>query len=78
MADSRLMQVITGAWNSYLAKLKWNHQVNDMTDYLKKALDEQVSLDEACRRIFAEGFAAGTKFGKASIFRECERRYKIN
>lgn len=78
MTDSRVMEVIAGAWNSWLTKLKWNRNAHDMSDYLKQAIDETGSLDEACRTIFTEGFAAGMKYGKASVFRECERRYKVN
>lgn len=78
MAESRLMQVIEGAWSAWLRKLKWNHEVEEMTGYLRKAAEEGTSLDDACKAIFAEGFAAGQKYGKAAVFRECERRYRIN
>lgn len=78
MTDSRLTQVIAGAWNSWMRRLKLNGDMDDMSDYLKRALDDSLSIDDACRTIFAEGFAAGQKYGKASVFRECERRYKLN
>ncbi len=78
MAESRLMQVVTGAWNSYMMKLKWNRDVGDMTDFMKKTVNDDISFDEACKMIFTEGFSAGARYGKASVFRECERRYKIN
>ena len=78
MAESNVSRVAAGAWNTWKTRIKWNMEVKDMESYLQQAIERGGSLEEACRTIFAEGFTAGARFGRASVFRECERRHKIN
>jgi hypothetical protein len=77
MSESRLMQVMNGAWKSGMMKLKWNRDVEDMAGFMKLAMNDGCSFDDAWRMIFAQRFAAGARYGKASVFRECERCNKI-
>lgn len=49
-----------------------------VTDVMKRMMEESTTLDEFSRMVFTEGFAAGEKHGKTVIFREGERRYRIN
>lgn len=72
------MRVVTKAWQSYRNKLSRIMEDEGVTDVMKRMMEESTTLDEFSRMVFTEGFAAGEKHGKTVIFREGERRYRIN
>lgn len=78
---NRWLQIVRQAWQVYRKRLRQARAAEGMMnfeDFMQQMVDDDLTLQEFTELTFTEGFAAGEKHAKQEMFRDGERRYRVN